>query len=175
MAFAALLALGAAAIAPNAAASTRPQRGGTLRVQMREQIATIDPRQWPSPPAQAAAAERVDSLVFDRLARLDEHGTLQPALAISWQHDAQSRRWQFRLREDVKFSDGSPLTPPVAALALQQLLGASFDVSATSDSIVIQAEHSLPDFPTELAAGRYCIFHVAEDNSLAGSGRFCLT
>jgi peptide/nickel transport system substrate-binding protein len=175
MAFAALLALGAAAIAPNAAASTRPQRGGTLRVQMREQIATIDPRQWPSPPAQAAAAERVDSLVFDRLARLDEHGTLQPALAISWQHDAQSRRWQFRLREDVKFSDGSPLTPPVAALALQQLLGASFDVSATADSIVIQAEHSLPDFPTELAAGRYFIFHVAEDNSLAGSGPFRLT
>jgi peptide/nickel transport system substrate-binding protein len=175
MAFAALLALGAAAIAPNAAASTRPQRGGTLRVQMREQIATIDPRQWPSAPAQAAAADRVDSLVFDRLARLDEHGTLQPALAISWQHDAQSRRWQFRLREDVKFSDGSPLTPPLAALALQQLLGASFDVSATSDSVVIQAEHSLPDFPTELAAGRYFIFHVAEDNSLAGSGPFRLT
>ncbi len=171
----ALLALGAAAIAPNAAASTRPQRGGTLRVQMREQIATIDPRQWPSAPAQAAAAERLDSLVFDRLARLDEHGTLQPALAISWQHDAQSKRWQFRLREDVKFSDGSPLTPPVAAMALQQLLGASFDVSATSDSVVIQAEHSLKNFPAELATGRYFIFHVAEDNSLTGTGPFRLT
>ena len=123
VAFVALLALGAAATAPNAAASTRPQHGGTLRVQMRERIATIDPRQWPSAPAQAAAAERLDSLVFDRLVRLDEHGTLQPALAISWQHDAQSKRWQFRLRDGVKFSDGSPLTPPIAALALQQLLG----------------------------------------------------
>ncbi len=111
VAFVALLALGAAATAPNAAASTRPQRGGTLRVQMREQIATIDPRQWPSAPAQAAAAERLDSLVFDRLVRLDGHGTLQPALAISWQHDAQFRRWEFRLRDGVKFSDGSPLTP----------------------------------------------------------------
>jgi len=170
--FVALLALGAAATAPNAVASTRPQRGGTLRVQIREQVATIDPRQWPSASAQAAAAERLDSLVFDRLVRLDEHGTLQPALAISWQHDAQSKRWQFRLRDSVKFSDGSPLTPTVAALALQQLLGASFDVSATSDSVVIQAEHSLPDFQAELATGRYFIFHVAEDNSLTGTGPF---
>ncbi len=172
VAFAALLALGAAAAAPNAAASTRPQRGGTLRVQISEHITAIDPRQWPSAPAQAAAAERVDSLVFDRLVRLDEHGTIQPALAISWQHDAQAKRWQFRMRDGVKFSDGSPLTPPVAAMALQQLLGASFDVSATSDTVVIQAEHSLPDFPAELAMGRYFIFHVAEDNSLTGTGPF---
>jgi peptide/nickel transport system substrate-binding protein len=174
VAFAALLALGVAAIAPHAAASTRPQRGGSLRVQMREQIATIDPRQWPSAPAQAPAAERLDSLVFDRLVRLDVHGTLQPALAISWQQDAQSKRWQFRLRDGVKFSDGSLLTPTVAALALQQLLGVSFDVSATSDSVVIQAEHSLPDFPKELATGRYFIFHSAEDNSLTGTGPFRL-
>jgi peptide/nickel transport system substrate-binding protein len=172
VAFVALLALGAAATATNAAASTRPQRGGTLRVQMREQIAAIDPRQWPSAPAQTAAAERLDSLVFDRLVRLDEQGTLQPALAISWQHDAQFKRWQFRLRDGVKFSDGSPLTPPIAAMALQQLLGASFDVSATPDSVVIQAEHSLPDFPAELATGHYFVFHLAEDNSLKGTGPF---
>lgn len=170
VALAALLALGAAA--PHAAASTRPQRGGTLRVQISEHTAAIDPRQWPSAPAQVTAAERVASLVFDHLVRLDEHGTVQPALAISWQHDAQFKRWQFRLRDGVKFSDGSPLTPPVAAMALQQLLGASFDVSATPDSVVIQAEHSLPDFPAELATGRYLIFHVAEDNSLTGTGPF---
>jgi len=103
---------------------------------------------------------------------MDEHGTLQPALAISWQHDAQSKRWQFRLRDGVKFTDGTPLTPPIAALALQQLLGASFDVSATPDSVVIQANHSLPDFPTELAEGRYFIFHTAEENSLTGTGPF---
>src|SRR5258708_14337666 len=133
----ALAAFAAAGAAPDAGASRRPQVGGTLRVQMSERIAAIDPRQWPPDSVQAAAAERVDSLVFDRLVRLDEHGTHQPALAISWQHDAQSRRWQFRLRDAVKFSDGTPLAPPIAALALQQLFGASFDVSATSDSVVV--------------------------------------
>jgi peptide/nickel transport system substrate-binding protein len=172
VALVALFALGAMATAAHAAPSTRPRIGGTLRVQMSERVDTIDPRQWPSAPEQAAAAERVGSLVFDRLVQLDDHGTLQPALAISWQHDAQSKRWQFRLRAGVKFSDGTPLTPPIAAMALQQLLGASFDVSATSDSVVIQTEHSLPDLPMELAAGRYFIFHLGDDNSLTGTGPF---
>ncbi len=139
---------------------------------MSERIPAIDPRQWPSGPVSSAAAERVDALVFDRLVRLDEHGTVQPALAISWEHDARSKRWQFRLRDGIKFSDGTPLTPPIAALALQQMLGASFDVSATSDSVAIQSERSLPDLPTELATGRYFIFHAGEDNSLAGTGPF---
>ena len=175
VAFAALCTLGAVATVPSSAASTRPQIGGTLRVQMSERVATIDPRQWPVAPGQAAAAERIDSLVFDRLARLDEHGRPQPALAISWQNDTQMKRWQFRIRDGIKFSEGTPLTPLIAALALQQLLGAPFDVSATSDSVLIQAEHSLPEFPTELATGRYFIFHTAEDNSLSGTGPFRVT
>jgi len=172
VAMAALLALGAITTAAVAAPSTRPQIGGTLRVQMSERIATIDPRQWPSSSVQSAAVERVDSLVFDRLVRLDERGTLQPALAISWQHDAKSKRWQFRMRDGVKFSDGAPLTPTAAALALQQLLGISYDVSATSDSVVVQCEHPLPNLLSELATGRYFIFHPAEDNSLSGTGPF---
>jgi peptide/nickel transport system substrate-binding protein len=139
---------------------------------MTERVATIDPRQWPSAPGPAVAAERLESLVFDRLVRLDERGAPQPALAISWQHDAQSKRWQFRLRDGVKFSDGSPLTPPIVAMALQQLLGISFDVSAASDSVVIQSEHPLPELLSELATGRYFIFHSVEDNALTGTGPF---
>src|SRR5690348_895369 len=118
VAIAVLLAVGAEAGVPLARGSTRPHIGGTLRVDISERIAAIDPRQWPTESVQAAAFERVSSLVYDRLVRLDERGTLQPALAISWQHDAQSKRWEFRLRQGVKFSDGTPLTPPIAAMAL---------------------------------------------------------
>jgi peptide/nickel transport system substrate-binding protein len=167
-----LAAMVALSVASVASASRRPQTGGTLRVQISERLPTIDPRQWPGDSMNAAAVERVESLIFDRLVRLDEHGNVQPALAISWQHDAQSKSWQFRLRDGVKFTDGSPLTPTVAALALQQLLGASFDVSATPDSVVILAEHSLPDLPLVLATGRYFVFHSADDDSLIGTGPF---
>ena len=162
-------------LAASAAASTSPRFGGILRVQISERIATVDPRQWPSDSLRAAASERLASLVFDRLARFDEHGLVQPALATSWGHDALAKRWQFRLREGVKFSDGTPLTLEAAALALQQLLGNDFDVSSTSDSVVIQTDHSLPDFPMQLATGRYFIFHSAADGTLSGTGPFLIT
>jgi peptide/nickel transport system substrate-binding protein len=139
---------------------------------MVEQVAGIDPRQWPPGSMRAADFDRIASLVFDRLIKLDEHGTPQPALATSWQHDAQSKRWQFSLRKGVKFSDGSALTPESSALALQQLLGNDFDVSATSDSVIIQADRSMPDFLSTLAAGRYFIFHTTDDGSLTGTGPF---
>src|SRR4029077_8883385 len=112
---------------------------------------------------------------FDRLTRLDERGIVQPSLAISWQHDAQSKRWEFRLRQGVKFSDGAPFTPPIAAIALQQLLGISYDVSANSDSVVILSDQPLPDLPTQLATGRYYIFHSGDNSSLTGTGPFLET
>src|SRR6185369_7886745 len=144
-ALAMLLAASAVATAARVTASTRPQTGGTLRVSISERIDSVDPRQWPSATAQVAAAGRVESLIFDRLISLDDHGVPQPALALSWQADAQSKRWQFRIRQGVKFSDGTPLTPAIAAMALQQLLGISYDVSATSNSVIVLADHSLPD------------------------------
>jgi ABC-type transport system substrate-binding protein len=160
--------LGAMLMAATAMASLQPRYGGTLRIQMHGRVATIDPRQSSPDPASI----RLASLIFDRMAHFDDHGLLQPMLAVSWQHDAQAKLWHFRLREGVRFSDGSPLTPNAAALALQQLLGNTFDVSADSESVVIQADHSFPDFPSQLAAGRYFIFHTADDGSLTGTGPF---
>jgi peptide/nickel transport system substrate-binding protein len=174
VALAALVVLGPVSAA-KAEPSTRPQRGGTLRVQMREAIGNLDPRQWPATPARAVATERVDSLIYDRLLRLDEHGSLRPALAVSWQHDAQFKSWQFRLREGVKFSDSTLLTPPVAAMALQQLLGPSFDVSANADSVIVVTDKSMPGLPVQLATGRYFIFHANQDGALAGTGPFRFT
>jgi ABC-type transport system substrate-binding protein len=139
---------------------------------MTQRVSTIDPRQWPPDSRQTAVAERMESLIFDRVVRYDDHASLQPALAVSWQHDVQSKRWQFRLREGVKFSDGSPLTPEVVALALQQLLGNAFDVSASADSVIVQTDMPMPDLPMQLATGRYFIFHTAADGSIFGTGPF---
>ena len=159
-------------VAASATGSVPQHPGGILRVQMSQRVSTIDPRQWPPGSVQEAASERVDYLIFDRLIRFDDHGSVQPALAISWQHDAQSRSWEFRLRTGVKFSDGAEMTPEIAALALQQLLGNAFDVSANSDSVIIQANHSMPDLLAQLAAGRYFIFHTATDGGIFGTGPF---
>src|SRR5258708_8255415 len=45
--------------------------------------------------------------LFDRLARQDEQQRLQPGLAVSWRA-LDERVWEFKLRPDVRFSDGTP-------------------------------------------------------------------
>jgi ABC-type transport system substrate-binding protein len=143
-----------------------------LRVQIAQRVPSVDPRLWPSEPRLATDAERIDELVFDRLVRLDDRGVPQPALAVSWQHDAQWNRWQFRLRAGVKFTDSSLLTPETAALALQQSLGNDFEVSANSDSVVIQAGRSVPSLLARLATGRYFVFRTGPDGEIFGTGPF---
>src|SRR5438128_2703121 len=68
------------------AGATRPHYGGTLRVEMRARVTSLDPREMPSEPAESAAAEKIFSLVFERLVGLDENGRPQPALAVAWTH-----------------------------------------------------------------------------------------
>lgn len=49
------------------------------------------------------------SALFDALTRLDPDGGLKPALASSWKA-VNPRLWQFTLRADIKFHDGTALT-----------------------------------------------------------------
>src|ERR1017187_479763 len=78
-------------------ARTRPHYGGTLHVETKG-----DPWQRPDGPARR--------LVFDGLTAIDGHGTVTPALAVSWESDNSEHRWQFRLRQGVDFHDGTALT-----------------------------------------------------------------
>jgi len=152
-----------------ARASTRPKVGGTLRVELSARVATLDPRL----PA-ALAQERLDALLFDRLVRFNERGTLEGVLAASWKSEEQDKRWHFQLRPNIKFSDGTPLTADIAAQALAPILGTSFQVSGSSLDLVIESAQPMPDLPERLATGHNFIFHVAADGSLAGTGPFTL-
>ena len=124
-------------------AATRSRYGGTLRVEMRAAPAALDPA--------AADAGPLRSLVFETLVRLDEAGAPQPCLALSWQHDAAARRWQFNLRPAVKFHDGSPLIAAAVAPLLQAALPATTVAAASDTAITIRANHPLPDLLLDLA------------------------
>ena len=63
--------------------ATRPHYGGTLRVEMRERVTSLDPRQWPQDSVVAAATEKLAELVFERLVTLDDNGRPRPQLAVS--------------------------------------------------------------------------------------------
>lgn len=123
-------------------AAVRPRYGGTLRVETRAAPAALDPGAGDS----AAPA----SLVFETLVYIDAAGVPQPRLAISWQHDAGARRWQFNLRPGVKLHDGSALTAASAAASLQIAIP-GITVAASGEVLNIHASHPVPDLLLDLA------------------------
>lgn len=58
---------------------------------------------------------------LEPLTRIDFDGKLQPSLSTSWTQTSPTT-WEFTLRDNVKFHDGSPLNAEVAANALNKLL-----------------------------------------------------
>ena len=63
----------------------------------------------PTAGAAAAIDEVVYANVFEGLTRIDSSGTVQPALAESWEVSADSLTYTFKLRSGVAFHDGSTL------------------------------------------------------------------
>src|SRR4030088_1372974 len=112
------------------------------------------------------------ALVFDRLVALDNYGRFQPQLAAEWSHDAAFKRWQFTLRANVKFSDGTALSAPDAAAALQPLLPKGQQITASGNSVVIQSVVAIPDVLEELASGRFFVYRAQPDGTLMGTGPF---
>ena len=91
------------------------RRGGTLS------IALLDP--GPLDPARAEGLE--DEVVlgnlFDGLTAVDPSGAVRPSVAASWTSGPDLRRWEFRLRPEARWSDGSPVHATDFTYAWQRL------------------------------------------------------
>jgi hypothetical protein len=157
---------------PSARGSKWPRYGGTLRVEMRTTGVSLDPQEWKLGAVESAADEKLGALVFDRLVVLDNYGRFQPQLATEWSHDAAFKRWQFVLRANVKFSDGTALNPTDVVTALQPLLFEGQQISASGNGVVIQSAAAMPDLLEELASGRFFVYRVQQDGTLMGTGAF---
>jgi oligopeptide transport system substrate-binding protein len=84
-------------------ATRPPGTGGALA------IALLDPGSLDPARATDLEDEVVVGNLFDGLTALDAAGAVRPAVAASWSSDPALRRWEFRLRPDVHWADGSPL------------------------------------------------------------------
>ncbi len=155
-----------------ASAAKRPRFGGTLRVELFTSTFSLDPREWKPGTLSARENERLAALVYERLVTLDDYGRFQPALAIEWSHDVTAKNWQFKLRSNVKFSDGTPLAAADAVTALQSVLPATLQLSASENSISIRSPHPIPDLLEQLASGPHFIFRALPDDTLLGTGPF---
>ena len=155
-------------------ATTKPRSGGVLRVEFLANSVTLDPRAWKPGSRDFATNERLASLVFDRLVALDNYGRFVPQLATDWTHDASFHRWQFTIRADAKFSDGTQLTASDVAAALAPLLPEELKATAAGNNLLFQSSEQWPDLLEILASGRFFIYRISPDGALSGTGPFTL-
>src|SRR5437899_2955620 len=160
--------LAAASLLTAAHAATRPRYGGVLRVEVRESLSSYEPVA-PVDRDDTALRAQLAGLVFDRLVELDARGEPQPALATSWQADADLRRWQFHLRGGVTAHDGSVLTARTVAAALAG--ERSWRVRVLGDDVVIESDAPRPNLLAELALPRHSIA-IRAAGALVGTGPF---
>ncbi|MEO1242383.1 MAG: ABC transporter substrate-binding protein [Pseudomonadota bacterium] len=85
------------------AVSTGAFADGPLRIGVQLEPPNLDPTSG----AAAAIDEIVYANVFEGLTRINEDGTVAPALASAWTVSDDGIIYQFRLRENVYFHDGS--------------------------------------------------------------------
>ncbi|WP_159012952.1 ABC transporter substrate-binding protein [Acidisoma sp. S159] len=92
-----------AACALPAFASDTPRYGGTIVLATLAEPVCLDPTVGGDVPQDIIAHQFLDSLISQ-----DEDGSYHPWLAKSWEVSPDGLRYTFHLRNDVKFTDGTP-------------------------------------------------------------------
>ena len=145
---------------------SRPHYGGTLRLAVKEEPASIDP-------GGTAGASFLTSLVFETLVKLDDRAIPQPNLATSWETERGDQRWRISLRSGVTFSDGARLDAGTVAASLRAA-NADWKVMAVEDAVVIETASPRPALPAELALTSNAI--ARHENAKAiGTGPFMVS
>jgi peptide/nickel transport system substrate-binding protein len=152
-------------------AARRPRYGGTLNVELAGRVTSLDPAQQPTGREDQIAQERLLELIADRLVTLDSSGQPQPSLAISWQHDAAFKHWEFHLRPNVRYQDATPFTPDTVATSLRTM-NPTWHVSSAGDAVIFDLDLPAPDLPNILAEPRNSILLRKTFGAVVGTGPF---
>ena len=151
-----------------AAAATRPQYGGTVRIMTRIAPKSLDPIDPTQP--DSTARRNLTNLLFDTLVVMDDFGLIKPALALSWEAEPGNQRWRFWLRPSINFDDGTPLTSALVAASLRSA-NATWSVSALDNSVSIALPAPDPLLPAQLTLARNALAKRTPAG-LSGTGPF---
>src|SRR5213592_592081 len=113
-----MLVLAAAAAVFAAGPAMAQKQGGTLTVGLELDIPGFDGLKVG---VYDTAANIAASLILETLVRLDDAGNPAPGLAVSWTHSDDFRTWTFKLRQGVKFHDGTPFNAQAVAWTFARL------------------------------------------------------
>ena len=89
---------------PAAVAAPSPQRGGTLVYALRDEPDRLDPNLSGLRPSQIVFFQIFDPLIV----RDKRDKKFKPWLATSWSVSSDGKAYTFKLRDNVKFQDGTP-------------------------------------------------------------------
>lgn len=74
------------------------------------------------PPIGTGPFQHITNAIYEGLVAWDEKMQLQPMLATSWQPSADGKQWTFKLRQGVKFHDGTPFTSDAVKSTVEHIL-----------------------------------------------------
>jgi peptide/nickel transport system substrate-binding protein len=156
-----LLAISSAALMLSAAAQarTRPRYGETLRVETRTAVSEYE-----------GAPDLLSGLVFETLVNIDDSGKLMPSLATYWSTPNGGSRWEFLLRSNVQYHDGSPMTPISVAKSLAQAQIPGCKLLTASNGVIVDCDQPQSDLPATLARPHYAIAAQDKDGKAIGTG-----
>jgi ABC-type transport system substrate-binding protein len=122
---------------PGPSSGGTPRPGGILRLAAGDDVRTLDPAI-----GYDVVSWLFEQMLFNTLVDYDEGTEIVPELAESWETGGDGRRVTFRLRRDVRFASGRPLTAADVKYSLERLLkptihsqGAEFfqDIAGAAD------------------------------------------
>jgi len=183
----AVLAAAAASAFPfQAFSQTLPKRGGRVRLALAQQSTndTFDSAKFTN----ANDYIRGSSL-YSYLVRIDAHGAAQPEVAISWEPSADARKWTFKIRPGIKFSDGSALRledivfsvmrhkdAAVASSAKQLVQTVESVVADGTSAVVVTLSEPNVDFPILMGSLQFALVKAGttDFSKPIGTGPFIL-
>jgi ABC-type transport system substrate-binding protein len=83
----------------------------------------------------------VSNLIYEGLLRFNSHLDFEGALAESWTSDQSGKLFTFKLRPNLKFHDGSPITPESVVSSLTRTVAPNSTVYKYYDCIVGAEEY----------------------------------
>lgn len=122
-------------------AQTGPVQGGTLTVANVTDITNLDPAKMVDDPTWA-----VGSQIYNWLVELSPEGQIVPSLATEWKPSDDGKAWTVRLRQGVKFQDGTPFDAAAVKAHFERVVKPETASPFASDFGVIQGIETPDDY-----------------------------
>ncbi|MBW5445289.1 hypothetical protein GE107_04325 [Cohnella sp. CFH 77786] len=99
------------------AASSEQAERGDLVVAMGAEPVKLDPQD-----ASDGVSNNANELLYDKLVTLDREGKIVPQLAESWTFSEDRKKITFKLRDNAKFQDGTPVNAEAVKVTFDRVL-----------------------------------------------------